>query len=499
MLKKLFVTVALIISSFNLLSAYEVKQKVEFELKGGINDFFYGDWATSNPHRFNDPAAAFGVSYWFNNHFAMGAEYNWSKLAIGNDETGATALRTKTELNTISMLFKYRVFATADYNFIFNFGGSYLFYKLDVMSTPDAEFTPGKYTYDEFAMPFGVAFNYMLNEKVGLNLQMQNYTTFKDHLDAYTINNPDALDKYDGYVNVLAGLSFYLDTDTDKDFDGIPNSKDKCPLEAEDKDGFEDEDGCPDLDNDKDGIADLKDKAPLEAEDMDGFEDTDGAPDLDNDNDGIADVVDKAPNDAEDKDGFEDEDGAPDLDNDNDGIADATDKCPIVAEDKDGFEDEDGCADLDNDQDGIADLNDKCPNEPETINEFKDDDGCPDVVLKKNDKITLNNIYFQSGKAGILEESYTELNKVQAIFADNPNLEIQIEGHTDSQGNAAKNKKLSAQRAEAIKAYIVEKFGVDKAKLKTVGYGSEKPVSSNKTPEGRSQNRRIEFKILKNN
>jgi len=82
----------------------------------------------------------------------------------------------------------------------------------------------------------------------------------------------------------------------DADHDGIPNATDKCPNEPEDKDGFEDTDGCPDLDNDKDGIPDATDKCPNEPEDKDGFEDTDGCPDLDNDKDGIPDATDKCPN-----------------------------------------------------------------------------------------------------------------------------------------------------------------------------------------------------------
>ncbi len=82
----------------------------------------------------------------------------------------------------------------------------------------------------------------------------------------------------------------------DRDGDGIPDNVDRCPDQAEDKDGFQDEDGCPDLDNDQDGIPDAIDKCPNEPEDMDGFEDEDGCPDLDNDHDGIPDVLDKCPN-----------------------------------------------------------------------------------------------------------------------------------------------------------------------------------------------------------
>ena len=104
----------------------------------------------------------------------------------------------------------------------------------------------------------------------------------------------------------------------DRDGDGILDNVDKCPDQPEDKDGFEDEDGCPDPDNDKDGIADISDKCPNEPEDKDKFEDDDGCPDPDNDTDGLADADDKCPNEPEDKDGFEDADGCPDPDNDKD-------------------------------------------------------------------------------------------------------------------------------------------------------------------------------------
>jgi hypothetical protein len=98
----------------------------------------------------------------------------------------------------------------------------------------------------------------------------------------------------------------------DSDRDGIPNDVDRCRNEPEDKDGFEDDDGCPDPDNDNDGIADAADKCPTEAEDKDGFEDQDGCPDLDNDHDGIPDRLDKCPDQAETINGNDDEDGCPD-------------------------------------------------------------------------------------------------------------------------------------------------------------------------------------------
>ena len=232
---------------------------------------------------------------------------------------------------------------------------------------------------------------------------------------AVVVGGGAGLDRAIGAPNARFFVSVGFAPDIrDSDGDGIENSRDKCPLVPEDKDGFQDEDGCPDDDNDGDRRPDAVDKCPNAAEDIDGFEDDDGCPDLDNDKDGIPDLQDKCPDDAEDgkppfpkdgcpadkhdsdgdgipddrdacplqeedKDGFEDGDGCPDLDNDGDGIPDDQDKCPLCPEDKDGFEDADGCPDLDNDHDGIPDSQDKCPNDPETINGVKDDDGCPDT------------------------------------------------------------------------------------------------------------------------
>jgi outer membrane protein OmpA-like peptidoglycan-associated protein len=99
---------------------------------------------------------------------------------------------------------------------------------------------------------------------------------------------------------------------TDRDGDGILDDIDQCPDVAEDRDGFEDEDGCPDFDNDKDGIYDQQDQCPNDPEDRDGFQDVDGCPDDDNDKDGIMDNADACPNNPETVNGYKDQDGCPD-------------------------------------------------------------------------------------------------------------------------------------------------------------------------------------------
>jgi len=164
----------------------------------------------------------------------------------------------------------------------------------------------------------------------------------------------------------------------DTDGDGIPDREDECPEQAEDRDEFQDQDGCPERDNDKDGVVDTKDRCPLVPEDRDDWRDSDGCPDPDNDGDGLQDTEDGCPGQAEDSDGFQDDDGCPDPDNDQDGIPDGRDGCPLEAEDLDKFRDDDGCPEPDNDGDGIPDIGDKCPNAAEELNGIDDDDGCPE-------------------------------------------------------------------------------------------------------------------------
>jgi OmpA-OmpF porin, OOP family len=166
----------------------------------------------------------------------------------------------------------------------------------------------------------------------------------------------------------------------DRDEDGITDDIDPCPQDVEDKDGFEDADGCPDLDNDDDALPDSADKCPNEDEDLDGFDDKDGCPDPDNDKDGVPDVNDHCVAEPETKNGFDDADGCPDVkDTDTDGVLDETDKCVDQAEDTDGFEDTDGCPDPDNDADGILDETDECSEQPEDGKgkDAQKTDGCP--------------------------------------------------------------------------------------------------------------------------
>ena len=202
----------------------------------------------------------------------------------------------------------------------------------------------------------------------------------------------------------------------DQDADGIPDEVDQCPELAEDKDGFEDSDGCPDFDNDDDGVPDDTDRCPTEKEDTDEFEDDDGCPDPDNDHDAIPDTVDACIKEAGAASPDPKRNGCPERDRDVDGIFDSQDKCPTQPEDRDAFQDEDGCPDPDNDGDHVKDSDDacplmpgaersdptlngcpspdrdgdtiddqddKCPELPENFDGIEDADGCPEASLAK--------------------------------------------------------------------------------------------------------------------
>ena len=256
----------------------------------------------------------------------------------------------------------------------------------------------------------------------------------------------------------------------------------------------------PNGDRDHDGILDDVDHCPDVPEDKDGFEDTDGCPDDDNDKDGIADKVDHCPDVPEDKDGFEDADGCPEEDNDKDGIVDKVDKCPDVAEDKDGFEDADGCPEPDNDKDGIMDAQDLCPNEPETVNGYADTDGCPDEdqVRVVGDKIVLDDrVHFFVNSFIIRKISYPLLMRLGKLISDHPEyVHVSVEGHADERGPDNFNQKLSEDRARAVMDFLV-KQGISADRLSSMGFGSTRPLVDTKSEYALLLNRRVEFTVTR--
>lgn len=262
---------------------------------------------------------------------------------------------------------------------------------------------------------------------------------------------------------VFAMLGYTMPADKkapDADGDGIPDELDQCPNEAEDMDGFQDDDGCPDLDNDGDGIPDADDQCSGEAEDMDGFEDEDGCPDLDNDGDGIPDADDQCPNDA-------------------------------------GPPENNGCPDPDRDGDGVPDRIDNCPDEPGVV----ENHGCQEkqlVVIGDGRLEILEKVYFKTGSAKLQKRSWALLDNVAAVLRAHPEIEkIRVEGHSDKTGSLKFNMVLSKKRANTVVRYLVGRGKVSRSRLVAKGYGPKKPlVPDAKTKEEQAMNRRVEFHIV---
>ena len=192
--------------------------------------------------------------------------------------------------------------------------------------------------------------------------------------------------------------------------------------------------------------------------------------------------------------------GCPDTDGDS--IPDPQDDCPTQK----GLPEFKGCPDTDGD--GLSDNNDDCPFDVGPVS----NKGCPvkikqapvkaepvKVQLTAEEQEIINkvfsNLQFETGKAVIKQGSYSSLDDLAALMAKKPNFKLQIDGHTDNVGSAASNKKLSEKRAQAAKDYLVSK-GVDAGRITSRGFGKDKPVATNATPEGRAKNRRVEFLII---
>ena len=224
---------------------------------------------------------------------------------------------------------------------------------------------------------------------------------------------------------------------------------------------------------------------------------------VDGDHDGFADDEDACPFDGEERDGFADDDGCPDLDNDADGIADARDACPERSEDADGFQDHDGCPEVDNDEDGVADGADRCRMAPEDRDGFEDFDGCPEpgparpvVTLSGSRSLVADTIYFEGQSDSVSGASRPLLDELARTLQRLPaHKRVRVEGHTDDAGNPEHNIDLSYRRARAVVEYLKAR-GVPASRLDYAGYGGQRPLADNRTPEGRALNRRVQFSLI---
>lgn len=340
---------------------------------------------------------------------------------------------------------------------------------------------------------------------IGLDLRLYKNLSIR-YIASFGWTNNDTRDKTttksgnDLLLHHNLGLTLNLGPKIDTDGDGVADRKDKCPdtplgavvdekgcILDRDKDGFADNlDDCPDdagiaefrgcPDRDKDGIMDKNDDCP----DVAGLASFNGCPDTDGD--GIIDSKDECPTVA----GLAAFNGCPDTDGD--GIIDSKDACPNEA----GPVETNGCPDRD--KDGIIDKLDKCPD----VFGIPENKGCPEIKqeTKQVFEKALQGIQFETGKDVIKANSFRILNDVVNIMIENPEYNLSIYGHTDNVGADDMNMTLSQKRAESVRQYLVEKGVPESRIIEVQGFGESKPVATNDTPEGRAQNRRVEFKVV---
>ncbi|MEM1318823.1 MAG: OmpA family protein [Bacteroidota bacterium] len=340
--------------------------------------------------------------------------------------------------------------------------------------------------------PVGGGFNFKLANHLYLQIQTERRFSLEDNDDHY----------HHG-IGFMMLIGKYREKEKtpeeppviDSDGDGLADGEDKCPTEA----GIAALGGCPDKDND--GIIDKEDECPEVA----GTAPFNGCPD--SDGDGLADPQDDCPQEA----GPLANKGCPLADADGDGVPDEQDQCPDAAgplagcpdSDGDGVADpNDNCIDAagpaslngcpDSDGDGVADVNDRCPTSAGTAANF----GCPEIQEKEKEVLNLamQAIQFETARATLKNESYTILDQIADILRKYPDYNVSIEGHTDSIGDSASNKRLSGKRAEACYKYLQLK-GIDASRMQFIGYGEERPIANNKYKDGRKLNRRVEFNI----
>ncbi len=377
-----------------------------------------------------------GVSKYIGDGFSIGARGSLNRI----EKIGEFS---------VDDLSHYAVDGTIKYNFLKN-----------TTIDPFAEIGGGYTWIDEIGagtVNGGVGLNIWFSENIGLTLQTQYKHAFEDYLVKH--------------FQHLAGLSIKFGG-TDTDGDGIYDKDDACPEVA----GLEAFNGCPDSDGD--GIEDSKDACPNEA----GPKEMNGCPD--SDGDGVADKDDACPSTP----GLPALAGCPDADGD--GVADKDDDCPNEA----GPSENNGCPWPDTDGDGVLDKDDQCPDVAGTVA----NNGCPEVTEEVQKQLNdyARTILFDTGKSSIKAESTSVMVDIIQILNEYPNAKFTVEGHTDSVGSESLNQKLSEERANSVRSFLIDK-GISSSRLTAIGYGEAKPIATNNTRAGRAQNRRVEINLVK--
>jgi len=443
--------VGLLVIGFNTIKAQDANNP--WQVSFGVNAI--------DVYPTNDQDAAYPVGGLFDEYFNANDHWNIlpsiSYVSVSKFVGDGFSVGVRGSLNRISNLgdvsvddlSHYAVDGTIKYNILKN-----------TVIDPFVEFGGGYTWVDDIGagtVNGGIGANFWFNDNIGFTLQTQYKHAFED----YGVK----------HFQHLAGISIRFGG-TDTDGDGIYDKDDACPEVA----GLEAFNGCPDSDGD--GIEDGKDSCPNEA----GSKEMNGCPD--SDGDGIADKDDACPNEA----GTAALGGCPDADGD--GVADKDDACPNEA----GPAENKGCPWPDTDGDGVLDKDDQCPDIAGTVA----NNGCPEVTEEVQKQLNeyARTILFDTGKSSLKTESVSVFVDIIKILNEYPNAKFTVEGHTDSVGSASLNQKLSESRANSVRDFLV-KEGIAADRLTAIGYGEDKPIATNNTRAGRTQNRRVEINLVK--
>lgn len=414
-----------------------------------------------------------------------------------------------TKITTVDFLLFVNLLPRSQINYYIFGGFSVLsFQNQDIQDSP---LDPGgdRIHYPEFKVQDeidfhpvgGMGIDVFLYRDLSLGVHASYHILTTDYLDGYAQIPPEgSVANTDGIGEVGMKLSYYLFSDNDPDNDGLTNDEEKeygtYPYKADtDDDGISDYDEIHlyksnplSIDSDGDGLTDAQEVA-----------NNTNLNEVDTDKDGLTDYEEVMLHNSNPNIADSDRDGLTDLeevkagsdpmkgDTDGDGIPDIDDKCPSVF--------------------GIKILQ-GCPQTEAFVKEIEKRDTVfvkskPDTVIivqeiekiKKGETYKPKGIHFLTGSAEIRVESELILDDIANWLEREKDIKIEIQGHTDQEGNEDVNMRLSIDRAEAVMFYLIKK-GISPTRLQAKGFGESKPLDTSGTKKAMAKNRRIEFKII---
>ena len=422
-------------------------------------------------------AAEYGVSFGYNfsKHWAAeltGSYYTMEELSPGIQEFDVVNAK-------IDALYHFQPDEKIVPYFIVGLGG--LSIEQDAAST--------EHSNEDFSANYGFGFKFFTTDWLAIRTEVKHLFRF-DVSEGGTKHNKtyNNLLLSAGFLFQLGGVEEISGKLIDSDDDGIVDNRDRCP---DTPPGYGvDGNGCP-VDSDSDGVVDAED---LCADTESGTEvDANGCPLV------TEEVI------VEDA--------------DSDGILDINDKCPNTPAEipVNSY----GCP-SDSDGDTIFDIDDDCPNTPagtavgpdgcgpDEVNiktRYEDDasmaeafrsehpEGTDLAALAKKESIDLD-ISFAPNRSTIDPQYDADMKQAAAFIAAHPGVKIAVEGHTDSTGSKATNKRLSQKRADTVRWIMVRDYGVDPKRIVATGFGESQPIADNSSQDGRARNRRVLMKVV---